>query len=94
MPLTQDERAWFDERFDRIFDVIDRNRVVVEARMNEHSTKINAVSVVSIKAVSEHEKEHHDPVKRAGFLGTLIAIGLGIVEGFRWLFGMSGGKGP
>lgn len=92
MALSSDERAWFDERFDRIFDAMERNRTAAENRLNEHSTKINAVSAVSVKAVSDHERQHHDPAKRIGVMASITAIASGFGGFIAWIMSKFGGE--
>lgn len=83
-----------DDRFAAVTKKIEDHQRATETRMNNHSTQISGVMAGSIKAIAEHEEKHHDPVKKIGFMGTLIALGLGMVEGVRWMFKLGGGKGP
>ncbi len=92
MALTSEDRNWLDDRFDRVFSIIETNRERADTRMNEHSTKINAVSVVSLKAVSEHEEKHHDPVKKWTLSGIVVSVATGVWEGFKALVKMGADK--
>lgn len=91
MALTQEDRNWMDDRFDRMYDLIGKNKEGADARMNDHSTKISAVSIGAVKAVSEHEKEHHNPAKRLGMVASITAIASGIGGGIAWLMSKFGG---
>ena len=77
MAMSQEERAWFDERFDRLYDKMDEGRRIFEDRMNIHSTKINAVTIDAVKSISAHEKDFHDPVKKWGVWASIVALGSG-----------------
>lgn len=86
MAFSPEDRTWMDNQFNRIHERIDKHVERIEDRMNIHSTKINAVSIGSLQAVSSHEKDHHDPVKKWTLWGTIIGIASAVGAGLSWAF--------
>ena len=87
MALSSDDWARMDQKFTEVNARISNFAERVEDRFNQHSSKINAVSVEAVKAISGHEREHHDPVKKLGFIGLVVGSVTGIIEGVKFFFG-------
>lgn len=84
MALSGEDWARLDDRLDRIFDKMEENRKAADIRMNQHSDKINAVSVVSVRAVADHEEKHHDPSKKWGLVAAITSIAASVGGGIAW----------
>lgn len=91
MALTTEDRSFLEDRFERIYNLIEKNREAADRRMNDHSTKIFSVGVEAVKAVVGHEEKHHDPVKKWGVIAALASIASAIGGGIAWALSKIGG---
>lgn len=85
MALSGEDWNRMDAKFSEVYGRLNNISERIEDRLNLHSTKINAVSVESVKSISDHEREHHDPAKKWTLIGAVVGVATGLGVFIQWL---------
>jgi len=81
--LSDSDRAWLEDKFNRVHERID----AVEQRAEERDSDIHDVKVIIAQlraagcpSVLAHEEKHHNPIKTWGILTAMVGVAAGILE--------------
>jgi hypothetical protein len=83
--LSNDDREWLEDKFNRIHERIDG----VEEKVQRKGSDIHRLDLAMAEPcpdVVAHEEKFHNPAKTWGLIGAMVGVLTGIVELAKWLF--------
>lgn len=83
--LSNDDREWLEDKFNRIHQRIDG----VEEKVQRKGSDIHRLDLAMAEPCQDvvaHEGKFHDPAKTWGLIGAMVGVLTGIVELAKWLF--------
>lgn len=97
MALSDADRDWLTDQFKTVHERVNEETAarVEEAKeivssvyrlKSEVQTGVYTSASAIANALTEHKEQAHNPAKTLGYIGLLVGIGGGIMEGIKFLF--------